>query len=124
LKKKRRFFYLGFVFVLALVFLVAGYGLYIYKDIPSVKVLKHLENKPASVVYDRNGSVIYMLVPDNRIFVPYGKIPKYVKDAFLAAEDADFFKHGAIDFVGIVRALSKNIISGRVVQGWMKNVAC
>lgn len=117
MKKKRRFFYLGFVFVLALVFLVAGYGLYIYKDIPSVKVLKHLENKPASVVYDRNGSVIYMLVPDNRIFVPYGKIPKYVKDAFLAAEDADFFKHGAIDFVGIVRALSKNIISGRVVQG-------
>jgi penicillin-binding protein 1A len=87
------------------------------RDIPSVKVLKRLENKPISSVYGMNGELVYLIVPDNRIFVDYNKIPQYVKDAFLAAEDAEFFKHGAIDYLSIVRALFKNITSGRVVQG-------
>ncbi len=85
--------------------------------IPSVTVLKHLENKPISNVYDNHDQLIYLIVPDNRIFVAYNKIPKHVKDAFLAAEDADFFKHGAVDPVSIVRALWKNILYGKVVQG-------
>lgn len=80
-------------------------------------VLKKLENKPASGIYGKNDELVYLLVPDNRIFVNYGKIPQHVKDSFLAAEDADFFKHGAIDFGGVIRALWKNIISGKVVQG-------
>ena len=70
-----------------------------------------------SSIYGANGELIYLIVPDNRIFIDYNKIPQHVKDAFLAAEDAEFFKHGAIDFQSVVRALWKNITSGRVVQG-------
>lgn len=103
--------------VFSIVLLVTGFYLYVMRDIPSVKVLKRLENKPVSSIYGLNGELIYLIVPDNRIFVDYNKIPQYVKDAFLAAEDAEFFKHGAIDFQSIVRALWKNITSGRVVQG-------
>jgi penicillin-binding protein 1A len=94
-----------------------GFYFYVMRDIPSVKVLKNLENKPVSSIYGINGELVYLIVPDNRIFVDYNKIPQYVKDAFLAAEDAEFFKHGAIDYLSIVRALFKNITSGRVVQG-------
>lgn len=97
--------------------MVVGAFLYIMKDIPTVKALTHLENKPESGIYGGNGELMYLLVPDNRIFVAYNRIPSHVKDAFLAAEDAEFFKHGAVDPLGIARALWKNLASGRVVQG-------
>lgn len=103
--------------VLSCMLLSVSFVVYVMNDIPSVAVLKHLENKPVSNVYDNYDQLIYLIVPDNRIFVTYNKIPKHVKDAFLAAEDADFFKHGAVDPLSIVRALWKNILYGKVVQG-------
>ncbi len=115
--KKGLHFYLIVLVLLSCVLLSAGFVIYIMSDIPSVEVLKHLKNKPVTNIYDNNDQLIYLIVPDNRIFVAYNKIPKYVKDAFLAAEDADFFKHGAVDPLSIVRALWKNILYGKVVQG-------
>lgn len=115
--KRKIQIYLVLMVVCSVVFLGLGFYLYVMKDIPSVKVLKRLENKPVSSIYGLNGNLMYLVVPDNRIFVDYNKIPQYVKDAFLAAEDAEFFRHGAIDYQGVVRALFKNISSGRVVQG-------
>lgn len=119
MKKKKRGapFYMVVLTASALLLMALGAALYIMKDIPTVKALKHLENKPESAIYGGNGELIYLLVPDNRIFVSYNKIPKHVKDAFLAAEDAEFFKHGAVDPLGIARALWKNLVSGRVAQG-------
>jgi penicillin-binding protein 1A len=115
--KKRLHFYLILLVLLSCVLLTVSFVVYIMTDIPSVAVMKHLENKPVTNIYDNNDQLIYLVVPDNRIFVGYNKIPKYVKDAFLAAEDADFFKHGAVDPLSIIRALWKNILYGKVVQG-------
>jgi penicillin-binding protein 1A len=117
-KKGRSVFsYLILLLVASLVFLCVGAYIFILGDIPSVAALKHLQNKPVSSVYGANDELVYLLVPDNRIFVSYEKMPKYVKDAFLAAEDADFFKHGAIDPQGILRALVKDVMYGRMAQG-------
>lgn len=115
--KRKIQIYLILMVISSITLLSLGFYFYIMRDIPSVKVLKRLENKPISSIYGINGELIYLIVPDNRIFVDYNKIPQYVKDAFLAAEDAEFFKHGAIDYLSVVRALFKNITSGRVVQG-------
>lgn len=115
--KKRLQFYLISLVVLSACFMVVGYAIYIIKDIPSVNILKDLRNKPASSIYGSNDQLVYLIVPDNRIFVSYNKIPKHVKNAFLAAEDADFFKHGGIEFQGIARAFWKNIVHGKLVQG-------
>ncbi len=109
--------WLIFLLLLSFLFLSVGSYIYIIGDIPSVAALKNLQNKPASSVYGANDELVYLLVPDDRIFVSYDKIPKYVKDAFLAAEDAEFFKHGAIDPQGILRALMKDIMYGRMAQG-------
>ena len=54
---------------------------------------------------------------DNRIPIPYERIPKPLVEAFIAAEDAEFFKHKGIDYKGIARAMFKNLIAGRIVQG-------
>ncbi len=117
MKKKKLTFYLILLVMLSIFFMTAGYTLYVIKDIPSVQVLKHLENKPESSIFGINDQLIYLIVPDNRIFVSYAKIPKHVRAAFLAAEDADFFNHGAIEFQGLIRAFLKNMIYGKVVQG-------
>jgi len=100
-------------------FLLLGLGLFVFlvTEVPSVVALKNLTNRPTSSIYGVNDELVYVIVPDNRIFVPYDKIPKYVKEAFLAAEDAEFFKHGAVSPVSIGRALVKNVLHGRVVQG-------
>jgi penicillin-binding protein 1A len=116
-KKGRVLRYLVLLIVLSGVFAIFGSFIYVMGDIPAVENLKNLRNTPPSVVYGVNDQVMYLLVPENRIFVPYNRIPKYVRDAFLAAEDADFFKHGAVDFSGVLRAFWKNMMSGRVVQG-------
>ncbi|HOE17648.1 MAG TPA: PBP1A family penicillin-binding protein [Syntrophorhabdaceae bacterium] len=115
--KKRIHLYLIVLILLSFALLSAGFVIYIMSDIPSVEVLKLLKNKPVTNIYDNNDQLIYLIVPDNRIFVAYNKIPQYVRDAFLAAEDADFFKHGAVDPLSILRALWKNILYGKVVQG-------
>jgi penicillin-binding protein 1A len=115
--KRRLPFYLILLVVLSVFLMVVGYSIYIIKDIPSVNVLKDLQNRPASSIYGSNEQLVYLIVPDNRIYVSYDRIPKYVKDAFMAAEDADFFKHGAVEFQGIARALFKNIVQGRYAQG-------
>jgi len=109
--------YMVLMVLCSILLLCGGFYVYVMRDIPSVKVLKNLENKPASSIYGANGELVYLIVPDNRLFVKYNRIPQHVKDAFLAAEDAEFFKHGAIDFQSVMRALFKNITSGRVVQG-------
>lgn len=118
-KKKRKpiHIYLIWLIVFSLILLIAGFLVYIFNDIPSVNVLKHLENKPVSSIYDANDQLIYLFVPDNRIFVSYNRIPKYVKESFLAAEDAEFFKHGGVDPISIVRAFIKNIAYGKLAQG-------
>jgi penicillin-binding protein 1A len=119
LKKKKRnlLHYLVYLMAASFLFLIVGCYIFIVRDIPSVAALEHMENKPVSSVYGANDDLVYLLAPDNRIFVGYNRIPKYVKDAFLAAEDAEFFKHGGVDPQGILRALWKNIIYGRMAQG-------
>ena len=118
-KKKKRpiHVYLIWLIIFSFILLSAGFVIYIFNDIPSVNVLKHLENKPVSSVYDANDQLIYLFVPDNRIFVSYNKIPKHVREPFLAAEDAEFFKHGGVDPISIVRAFVKDIAYGRLAQG-------
>jgi len=114
--KRRQHILIGLMLIS---FLLLGLGLFVFlvTEVPSVVALKNLTNKPTSSIYGVNDGLVYVVVPDNKIFVSYEKIPKYVKDAFLAAEDAEFFSHGALSPVSIGRALVKNIVHGKVVQG-------
>jgi penicillin-binding protein 1A len=113
----RIFKYFLILLIASGVLCIAAFTFFLINDIPSVVALKDLKNKPVTSVYDAQDQLIYLFVPDNRVFVPYKKIPKHVKMAFLAAEDADFFKHGGVDPLGILRAFVKNIMYGRMAQG-------
>ena len=68
-------------------------------------------------VYSADGKLIAKFGLQNRIPVKLQQISPWMRYAILAAEDARFYEHGAIDLVGILRALVVDIIKGRVVQG-------
>jgi penicillin-binding protein 1A len=54
---------------------------------------------------------------EKRIVLPLEKMPKNLINAFVAAEDGQFFKHRGIDITGIIRSIIKNQLAGRKKQG-------
>ncbi len=68
-------------------------------------------------VYSADGKLIAKFGLQNRIPVKLSQISPWMRYAILAAEDARFYEHGAIDLVGIARALFVDIVKGKIVQG-------
>ena len=71
----------------------------------------------ASVIYDRTGLQIGKIFIQNRLPIPYEKIPKQMVNAVVAEEDNRFFEHHGVDYFGMARAAISNYRQGRVKQG-------
>ncbi|HSX41589.1 MAG TPA: transglycosylase domain-containing protein [Candidatus Saccharimonadales bacterium] len=99
-----------------LVFLVF---LYFAKDLPSPGKINARIGSQNTEFYDRTGKVkIYEVHGDkNRRVIPFNDIPKNVKDATIAIEDRNFYKHGAFSPLGILRAAFVDVTSRGVHQG-------
>ena len=75
-------------------------------DIPDYKFLKNFTNHPvSSKVYSGEGELVADFSQEKRVFVPYSSIPKNVINAFLSAEDKNFFSHPGVDAKGVLRAV-------------------
>lgn len=86
------------------------------RDLPSPDRVKRHEGF-STVILDKEGKPIYDIFSDkNRILVPLSDIPDHLKQATIAIEDKDFYKHQGFDPKGILRALF-NIITLRGFQG-------
>jgi penicillin-binding protein 1A len=93
---------------------------YFSTGLPDYKKLEVYEPPVSSRVYSENGELIAEYAIEKRLFVPYDAIPKLIINAFLAAEDKNFFSHSGIDPQGIIRATInnfKNIINDKRLQG-------
>ena len=73
-------------------------------DLPTVGVLRTYQPPVMSRIYAGDGRVIAELAAERRLFVPYDAIPDIVRQAFLSAEDQNFFNHGGVDPLAILRA--------------------
>ena len=78
-------------------------------NIPDYKFLKNYKPPVSSKVYSGNGDLVADFSREKRIFVPYKSIPKIVINAFLSAEDKNFFSHPGVDAKGVVRATINNV---------------
>ncbi len=78
-------------------------------NIPDYKFLKNYKPPVSSKMYSGNGDLVADFSKEKRIFVPYSAIPKNVINAFLSAEDKNFFSHPGVDAKGVVRATINNI---------------
>jgi len=97
--------------------LVLGTYAYFSRDLPSVSALREYKPPQTTRVYDRNKKVIGEIFAERRTVIPMSQVPRNVVLSVLAAEDADFYEHEGLDYRGIVRAVGRDIVAGRAVQG-------
>ncbi len=109
---------IGLLIFLGLVSLTfIAYLLALYTTLPDVKLLESWTPPQASVVYDYRGRYYGDIGVQKRYYVSIDRVPKRVIQAFIAAEDRNFFEHSGIDVGAIIRATIANLKAGRVVQG-------
>jgi penicillin-binding protein 1A len=97
----------------------AGAGLYFYysRDLPDVETLHTWRPPQGTKVYCKGGVLCAEFYKERRTWVDVTTLPPHVKNSFLAAEDADFYKHGGLDFFGIVRAGLNALRPGKKAHG-------
>ena len=93
-------------------FSLAIYAAWLFHDMPDASDLADYRPPTATRVYAWDGTLLGEYSKERRIYVAYDQIPPQVVNAFLAAEDHNFFKHGGVDPMGLARALGKNVIKG------------
>lgn len=98
------------------VFLFWGYH-YITRDLPDLESVKSYNPSAVTSLHAADGTLIAEFFEERRYPVPLAEIPPMVRNAFLAAEDVNFYSHPGIDPVGIFRALIKNLRAGEARQG-------
>jgi penicillin-binding protein 1A len=90
---------------------------YLAPSLPSAQAMRNVEMQVPLRVYTRSGALIAQIGEQRRIPVSYDQIPDLLKHAFLAAEDDRFFEHHGIDYLGVLRAVAVDLISGDKTQG-------
>jgi penicillin-binding protein 1A len=119
-----RFF--GFLFAAGTILFVVGVagaaGLlwHFSKDLPDYSQLQDYEPPVMTRVHASDGSLVAEYAKERRLYIPIQAVPKLVINAFLAAEDKNFYEHGGLDFGGILRAAfnyAQNIGTNRHPQG-------
>src|SRR3954449_2599878 len=119
-----RFF--GWIFAVGtVVFLVgvagaAGLFWHFSKDLPDYSQLQDYEPPVMTRVHATDGSLLGEYAKERRLYLPIQAVPKLVINAFLAAEDKNFYEHGGIDYTGMARAgvvYIQNYGSNRRPQG-------
>ena len=79
--------------------------------LPDYKYLKNYKPPVSSKLYSGDGTLVSDFSAEKRIFVPYDSIPVVIINAFLSAEDKNFFKHPGVDAKGIIRAFKNNVFN-------------
>ena len=116
-----RFF--GFLFATgAILFVIAAavIGVVIWhyeKDLPDYTQLRDYEPPVMTRVHAGDGTLLAEYARERRLFLPAAAIPPLVKQAFLSAEDKNFYSHPGIDPEGIARAVTVLMRGDKRVQG-------
>ena len=116
----KNIFILSTTFTLILGVLVISILWTYSNDLPDYKFLKNYKPPVSSKVYSGNGDLVADFSKEKRVFVPFNSIPKNVVNAFLSAEDKNFFSHPGVDAKGVLRAVLNNIsnmLSSKRLEG-------
>jgi penicillin-binding protein 1A len=119
-KRRRRrggFFlrFLGFIFAASMIVFVAvaaaaAFVLWkVSKDLPDYEVLAKYEPPVMTRIHASDGDLISEFARERRIYVPFSAIPERLVEAFISAEDKNFYQHGGLDIQGILRAAVTNL---------------
>jgi penicillin-binding protein 1A len=127
-RKRGGFFFrfLGFMFAATMILFIAVAGAAAFvlwkvsQELPDYEVLAKYEPPVMTRIHANDGRLISEFARERRIYVPITAIPQRLIEAFISAEDKNFYQHGGLDIQGIVRAVVTNmsaIQSGRRMVG-------
>jgi len=118
--------FLGFMFAASMIVFIAIAGAAAFvlwkvsAELPDYEVLAKYEPPVMTRIHANDGSLIAEFSRERRIYVPITAIPERVIEAFISAEDKNFYQHGGLDVQGIIRAVvtnMSNMQSGRRAVG-------
>ncbi|MDR2387404.1 MAG: transglycosylase domain-containing protein, partial [Deltaproteobacteria bacterium] len=90
---------------------------YFSQGLPSVDGLRNYKPKTVTFFYAQDGQIIGEYSHERRIVKPLSAMPESLKQAYLATEDANFYQHGGVNPVAIVRAAYKTIFEDHIQGG-------
>jgi len=110
---------LKIAFAMLLIGSVAAVGGYYYfsSNLPELNKLSSYQPPLVSRIYNTDGELLAEYGDEHRILTPFEDIPEKLRNAFLAAEDQQFYEHPGINPARIISAALANIRAGHTVQG-------
>src|SRR5579871_577632 len=119
-----RFFGFLFTFGSIVFVLLAGAAVGLYfkfsQDLPDYSQLQDYQPPVMTRVHASDGSLLAEYARERRLYLPIQAVPKLVINAFVSAEDKNFYEHGGLDYSGMMRAallFAQNYGSNRRPQG-------
>lgn len=107
----------GVALIVAPILLLIFAAMLMYPNLPSLEALTDYRPKIPLRVYSTEGVLIGEFGEERRALVKIDAVPDLMKKAVLAAEDDRFYKHGGVDYMGVLRATLYNFTSGGAKQG-------
>ena len=93
--------------------------IYLSRDLPSLEQLERYKPKLISKIYSKDNELIREISgEENRVWVPYDKMPRHLIDALVAAEDHSFYKHWGVNMYNFLGSLLINITSLKFERGF------
>lgn len=87
--------------------------IYYIKDLPQPEIFNEIQTTQSTEIYDRSGKVLlYKFGPEDREIITLKQTPEHLRQAVIAAEDANFYFHPGVDVTGVFRAIKQNLMYG------------
>ncbi len=109
MSKKLKFLKYSLYLFLLIFLLILGLIFYFSTTLPDYSSLKDYKPNVMTRVHASNGHLVKEYSREYRIFIPVDDIPNHIKEAFISAEDKNFYSHYGVDPLGILRASLYNI---------------
>ncbi len=122
-ERRKRTFVRSFVTVLQVMILLGisasvGIGLAMFVSLSSsLPKMQYVEAPEATIIYSSDGTILGRIFREDRTNVPLKDMPKWLREATVAAEDERFYHHSGLDMRGILRAVWENVRGGSLKQG-------
>jgi penicillin-binding protein 1A len=97
--------------------LVAGIVASYSRNLPDISRMADYQPARSTRIFARDGTLLASVYKENRVWVPIARIPRIVREAFVANEDHNFYYHHGVDFGGIIRAAFADVTHQQIEQG-------
>jgi penicillin-binding protein 1A len=126
IRDKRRFPWLnrqrvitwGIIAAVVLIIVIAWRTYWVYQEeLPSIEEVYNIEPPLKTYIYDQDGTVLQEYYNQNRVMIPYNRIPQQLVDAVVSTEDREFWDHWGFNYKRVIVVAISNILKQRIAAG-------